>query len=219
MKNKIHQSDCIEFMANLGDDSVDLTLTDIPYNAVNRSDNGIRNLDKGEADILTFDIKEFCESVYRITKNNIIIFCAKEQFSGIYSFFTKQKGTTRGIVWEKTNPSPMNGEFIYLSGIELAVWFKKAGSRGFNAFCKNTIFRHPLGSSKYHPTEKNHSLLKELILDNSNFGDLIFDPCCGSGSTLICAKELGRDYLGCDISEKYAKLSERRVNKAIRALI
>lgn len=51
MKNEIHQSDCIEFMANLGDDSVDLTLTDIPYNAVNRSGGNMRNLDKGDAEL------------------------------------------------------------------------------------------------------------------------------------------------------------------------
>lgn len=97
MKNEVYQSDCIEFMANLGDNSVDLTLTDIPYGEVNRSDNGIRKLDRGDADILTFDIKEFCESVYRITKNNIIIFCGKGQFSQIYSFFHKAKRHGKGV--------------------------------------------------------------------------------------------------------------------------
>ena len=156
---------------------------------------------------------------YRVSKDIIIIFCGKGQFSKIFNYFTAKNGTTRALVWEKTNPCPMNAEKLYLSGIELAVWFRKPNSKAFNAFCKNTVFRHPCGSSKYHPTEKNHVLLKELILDNSNFGDLVFDPCCGSGSTLICAKELGRDFLGCDISEKYAKLSEKRVKKAIRALM
>lgn len=43
----IRQGDCIELMKYLGDESVDLTLTDIPYGAVNRKSNGLRNLDKG----------------------------------------------------------------------------------------------------------------------------------------------------------------------------
>ena len=48
----------------------------------------------------------------------------------------KKLGTVRHLVWEKTNPSPMNGQYIYLSGIENAVWFKKKGAT-FNAHCKN----------------------------------------------------------------------------------
>lgn len=67
------------------------------------------------------------------------------------------------MVWQKTNPSPMNGQYIYLSGIEDAIWFKNKGSV-FNARCKNTVFKHPCGRSKLHPTEKNHNLIKELIL-------------------------------------------------------
>lgn len=45
-------------------------------------------------------------------------------------------------IWRKTNPSPMNGQHIYLSGIENAVWFKKRGGV-FNAHCKNTVFDYP----------------------------------------------------------------------------
>ena len=98
----------------------------------------------------------------------------------------EKKGTVRQLVWCKTNPSPMNGQHIYLSGIENAVWFKKRGGV-FNARCKNTVFNYPCGRSKLHPTEKNHDLLKELILDNSQEGDLIFDPCMGSGHILVYA--------------------------------
>lgn len=47
-----------------------------------------------------------------------------------------RKGTVRPIIWEKTNPSPMNGQYIYLSGVEMAVWFKKSGAKHFNAHCK-----------------------------------------------------------------------------------
>ena len=150
---KLYQGDCIAKLATMQDNSVNFTLTDIPYDAVNRASNGLRKLDKGNADILTFDLLVFLEQVYRVTSNSICIFCGKEQFSVIYEFFANKKGTVRPIIWEKTNPSPMNGQYIYLSGVELAVWFKKSGAKVFNAHCKNTVFRHPNGRSKLHPIE------------------------------------------------------------------
>ena len=67
-----------------------------------------------------------------------------------------------------------------------------------------------MGSSKLHPTEKNHKLLKELIEDNSNEGQLIFDPCAGSGSTCLVAKELGRNYIGIDCIEEYYNIMKAR---------
>ena len=53
---KLLQGDCMELMNNIPNESIDLVLTDIPYNVVNREDNGLRKLDKENADILTFDL-------------------------------------------------------------------------------------------------------------------------------------------------------------------
>lgn len=210
---EIRKGDCMELMENMKDNSVDFILTDIPYNVVNRDSNGLRKLDKGKADILTFDLLDFLEKCYSITNNSICIFCSKEQFSLIYEFFVNKKGTVRPIIWEKTNPSPMNGQYIYLSGVEFAVWFKKRGGKGtFNAHCKNVVFRHPSGRSKLHPTEKNHKLLEELILDNTNKGDTILDPCCGSGSHLLVANILGRNAIGFELDEHYFNIAKERLN-------
>ena len=209
--NEIINIDCMNYMKNMDDVSVNFTLTDIPYNAVNRKSNGLRNLDKSKADILTFDLSDFLEQIYRITKNSIVIFCGKEQFSQIYDFFANKKGTVRPIVWQKSNPSPMNGQYVYLSGVELAVWFKRSGATTFNAHCKNTVFKFPNGTSKKHPTEKNHQLLKELILDNTNENDIVFDPCAGSGSHLLVAKQLNRQYLGCELDSHYFNIANQRI--------
>ena len=204
----------MDYMKTMSDDCVHLTLTDIPYGVVNRDSNGLRNLNKEEADVMTFDLLDFLSEVYRVTSGTIIIFCSKEQISEIYKFFDeKQKkklGTVRHLVWEKTNPSPMNGQYIYLSGIENAVWFKKKGAT-FNAHCKNPVFRYACGRSKLHPTEKNHDLLKELILDNSNEGDIVFDPCAGSGSHLLVAKENNRQWLGVELNREYFNIASERV--------
>ena len=205
-------------MHQMEDNSVDFTLTDIPYNAVNRESNGLRNLDKGMADVMHFDLNVFLQEVYRVTKNSVCIFCGKEQFSGIYEYFAKQKGTVRPIIWEKSNPSPMNGQYIYLSGVEFAVWFKKSGAKTFNAHCKNTVFKFPNGHSKVHPTEKNHNLLKQLIEDNSNVGDVIFDPCSGSGSHGVVAIENNRAFIGCEINTHYCTLGNQRIQQLIEKI-
>ena len=105
----------------------------------------------------------------------------------------------------------MNGQYIYLSGIEMAVWFKKAGAKTFNARCKNTVFKFAAGSSKIHKTEKNHKLLEDLILDNSNEEEIVFDPCCGSGSTLLVSKKLNRKYLGFELNEEMSIKAKERL--------
>ena len=207
----LFHGDCLEIMKNIEDKTANFILTDIPYAEVNRSSNGLRNLDKGNADVLTFNLYSFLEELYRITSNSICVFCGREQFSTIYSFFANKKGTVRPIVWEKTNPSPMNGQHIYLSGVEFAVWFKKSGGGTFNARCKNVVFRYPNGRSKLHPTEKNHDLLRDLILDNTNEYDVVFDPCCGSGSHCYVAKNLNRRFIGIELDENYFNIAKERI--------
>lgn len=209
-------------MNQMSDNSVDFTLTDIPYDGVTKNGSErakykgqLRSLNKGVADVMQFDIQQFLAEIYRVTSNSICVFCGWGQFSQITEFFVNQKGTTRTIIWEKSNPSPMNGQLIYLSGIEMAVWFKKAGAKTFNAHCKNTVFKYPCGRSKLHPTEKNHSLLKDLLMDNTNEGDVVFDPCAGSGAHCLVAAENGRRYLGCELDPIYCKIAAKRIQDII----
>lgn len=107
----------------------------------------------------------------------------------------------------------MNGEYIYLSGTENAVWFKKSGTGKMNCKCKKNYFIHSTGSSKYHPTEKNHKLLEELILDNTNEHDTVIDCCMGSGSTGIVAIKNHRNFIGIELDEKYFKIAKERIEK------
>ncbi len=54
-----------------------------------------------------------------------------------------------------------------------------------------------------HPTQKPEELLRKIILASSNEGDIILDPFLGSGTTLVCAEQLNRKWLGCDLSAEY----------------
>ena len=149
----IYNNDCMKILPTLDNKSVDLVVTDIPYGKVNRKHGSLRKLDKGKADIVTFDLGMFVNELARVTKGSIYIFCGTEQVSDIRKILIQNKMSTRLCIWEKTNPSPMNGDKIWLSGIECCV-FGRFPNATFNEHCKNTVFRYPCGRNKLHPTQK-----------------------------------------------------------------
>lgn len=65
-----------------------------------------------------------------------------------------------------------------------------------------------------HPTQKPEKLLAKIILASSNKGDFIFDPFAGSGTTLVTAKKLGRNFSGIEIDEYYSCLAQKRIQLA-----
>ncbi|MCB9896279.1 MAG: site-specific DNA-methyltransferase [Planctomycetes bacterium] len=64
-----------------------------------------------------------------------------------------------------------------------------------------------------YPTQKPLALLERLIGCFSNEGDLVADLCCGSGTTLVAAKLLGRRWLGVDSSAEAIALARRRLSQ------
>lgn len=202
--------DAIQLMRKLSDNSVDLFLTDIPYEKVNKKSNGLRILDKKEANAKTFNLKTFLKQSLRITKGSGYIFCGKEQVSKIFEFFDSNHLTTRLMIWEKTNPLPMNSKYTWLSGIETFIFFKKSGAT-FNERYKNSVIRYSNGSSKIHPTQKPLGLMEYLIEVSSNKEDLVFDPCVGSGTTAVASFRKTRNFIVGDINEKYINLTKERL--------
>ena len=68
----------------------------------------------------------------------------------------------------------------------------------------------------YHPTQKPLRLVRRAIVASSREGDLVFDPFCGSGTTGVASKELGRFFVGVEKEEGYAELAGRRIGAAER---
>ena len=66
-----------------------------------------------------------------------------------------------------------------------------------------------------YPTQKPLALLKRIIEASSNKGDLVFDPFCGSGTTLVAAKMLGRGWAGCDTVSDAIRTAEGRLDKLL----
>lgn len=217
--NKVYNCDCIVDMKSLPDQSVDMILTDIPYgevtkNGAERAKYGgqLRKIDKGAADTLTFDLDTFLEQSARITKGSVYIFCGIEQVSKIYSYFDKHKDfMVRQSGWRKTNPSPANGQHMWLSSLENCIFAKRRKTK-FNQSCKNSIWDFPVGRSKRHPTEKPLKLFEYLIESSSDEGDIVLDPCMGSGTTAEACINLNRKYIGYEINKEYYKIAEERIS-------
>lgn len=204
--------DSLKILTTMSDKSVDMTLTDIPYGGVNRKSNGLRNLDKGVADTVDFDMQVLLRHLIRVTKGSLYIFCGANQVSEIFDTFNQSGLSSRVCVWKKTNPSPMNGEHIWLSGVEFCVFGKHKGAT-FNQHCKNVVWEFPVQRSTIHPTQKPIRLFDYLIESSSNKNDLIFDPFSGSGTTAICCKRTGRNYIAIEKNPVWFEASKERLEK------
>jgi site-specific DNA-methyltransferase (adenine-specific) len=65
-----------------------------------------------------------------------------------------------------------------------------------------------------HPTQKPEKLLAKIILASTNEGDVVLDPFCGSGTTSVVAKKLGRSFIGIERDKTYCGLAEKRLQMA-----
>ena len=68
--------------------------------------------------------------------------------------------------------------------------------------------------SEDYPTQKPIKLLDRIIKASSNEGDLVLDPFCGSGTTLVAAELLDRRYIGIDINQNTIDKAHKRLNEA-----
>lgn len=208
-----YHGDCLDILPTL--EKVDLVLTDPPYNGVNRKSNGLRNLNKGKADIGEFDILLLTEMLVDSSKGSGYIFCGIGQISYIKEVFDKKNVSSRLGFWEKTNPSPMNCEHLFMSATEPIMYFKKPNAV-FNTRYRKCIFKYPSGNSNIHPTQKPIELFVEIMRISSKENDLVLDCFGGSGTTAIaCIKENRR----CIIIEKdkeYFDIMCKRIEEAIK---
>lgn len=205
----IYHGDCREVLPTL--EPVDLVLTDPPYNAINRETGGLRVIDKGAADSAPINIPELAAAFMALAPS-VYVWCSDEQFTE-WTVALKQSGaTTRVCAWWKSNPSPMNGEHLWLSAMELCVFGRRHGAT-FNQHCEAPVWRGPIAQGNGHPTPKPLWLMHKLIGASSAVGGTVLDPFMGSGTTLRAAKDLGRTAIGIELDERYCEIAARRCSQ------
>lgn len=221
--NKIYNEDCLEGMKNIENQSVDMILTDPPYNISVKNNfhtMGRFGIDFGDWD-KTFNLTEWLSIALDKLKQggNIIIFNSWKNLGDIGHYLKENDCLLKEqIVWKKTNPMPRNRDRLYVTSCEFAIWATKNKGWTFNRQRKNyenAVFEYPIVShnKRYHPTQKPVELMMDLIKIHTNQNDIVLDPFAGSGTTCVAAKKLNRRFLGFEIDCKYNDLANQRLNE------
>lgn len=190
-------------MKDWPDKSIGLVLTDPPYNG---------GLDYGDTtdDSRPFDIYiEWLNNVIleceRVCRGPVLVFLSKP---GMMGMIARRRPWWIGVwVGGGANPAGPNNGLMFSPSYEPCLFY---GNRYGIKACISDVWNSPAERSNYnHPCPKPLRLMKKII--DLLTADLILDPFCGSGTTCVAAKLIGRRFIGIDISPEYCKIAEMRL--------
>ena len=207
--NKIYQGDCLEVMKTFPDKSIDLVLTDPPYNAKNIGPN--QRVYEGQAMQLSLkDYKKFCSDWFkeadRVGKTlvftpGIANVCFYPQPSWI-------------LCWHKPAAVSFNRFGGFNAWEPIMVYGKIAkGKRLPQDYILHNTLNFSNGAERDHPCPKPLELMKLFVDKFCPEGGIVLDPFAGSGTSLVSAKHLGRKYIGIDIIANYCEISKGRLKQ------
>jgi adenine-specific DNA-methyltransferase len=205
-RNRIINGDCVSVLADLPANSIDLVLTDPPYlvNFHDRSGRSISGDDNGRW------LKPAFRQIYRVLKPGR--FCVSFYgWNKVDEFFAAWKAAgfrpSGHLVWPK-NYASSRGMLAYQH--EQAYLLAK-GNPARPARPLPDVLEWRYTGNRLHPTQKPVPALKPVIEAFTRRGDTVLDPFCGSGSTLLAAKILGRRYIGIELEREYCAAAQRRL--------
>ena len=216
-KNMIHKL--------IGRDKIKMLLCDIPYGiAIVESKQNFGNITTNHKVILNDQVQtdeayarfnqEWLEVIkpYLAKKNSCYIFNSDKMI-----FFLREGMFQAGfkfsqlIIWVKSHA--VIGRLNYLPQHELIAfgWF---GTHEFKKAQDKSVLYYPRpNKSKLHPTMKPIPLLRNLILNSSSIGDIVFDGFLGSGSSILASEQVKRICYGCELDPDYCQVIIDRVSK------
>jgi site-specific DNA-methyltransferase (adenine-specific) len=228
----LHCADALEFMRSLPDASVDLVVTSPPYNLKNSSGNGMKDGRGGKwknaALIKGYQNYDDCmpHDEYSSWQRS----CLQEMLRLIPEngaiFYNHKWRVQNGLIQDRSE---------IVAGLpvrQIIIWKRKGGinfNRGYFLPTYEVIYL--ICKPKFRLTEKASALTdvweigqenknshpapfpEELItrIIKSTDANIVLDPFMGSGTTAVCARKLGRKFLGCDISSDYVTLANQRL--------
>lgn len=230
---KLYNADCLEVLKGLESNSVDLVVTDPPYEISANNGGGSINKQKKfnkslkalkEAKIIDgYAFEAVNTELVRVMKSiNIYIWCNKAQIPKYFNFYVDILNCKFDIIcWHKTNALPTYKN-KYLTDTEYCLYFRKGGycdpsqtekeERYENA---KTYYLAPLNQKDkklyLHPTIKPLDLTEKFIKNSSKEGEVVLDCFMGSGTIGVACKRLKRNFIGIELDKEYYRIAKERI--------
>ncbi len=192
--NKIICGDCLEVMRDWPDNCVDLVLTDPVYQDID----SYKYLFEQSGRLLNSTGQLICyfADIYLPEIMNL----DKFGLNWIKLIVERNVGVA-GTLWK----------YHCKTGCKHALWFYKSNLPNDINWITDFYYSKPDGDNVFHTWGKNFPTLYEMIIRHTKPNNIILDPFCGSGTTCVAAKMLGRKYIGIDISEEYCRIARQRL--------
>jgi site-specific DNA-methyltransferase (adenine-specific) len=231
----VMHGNCLDIFKNIDDGTVDLIVTDPPYNLSKDYGNNSDKLERSE--YLDFSYKWLSEAK-RVLKRTgtIYVFMGVRYISYIYEILEKDLGFifNSWITWSYTQGigktkgfSPRHDDILMftksddfkfnLDSVRIPQKYYRSvnNMRGANPgnVWEFSHVHYCQSNRQNHPTQKPEALFERMILASSDENDLILDPFCGSGTSLRVCQQLNRRAAGIEINEQYVNMIKERLNQ------
>lgn len=230
MINKLYNDDCMNILSSIDTNSIDLICIDPPYEI----DYQNHNWDK--ANSLNWELLK--EEYFRILKptGNLIVFQGWSNVSKTKEILETKFQLNNWIIWDRIKGRGAKTNVV--STREDILWFSKTKEYTYNKIWSNIKKKTsglgdkngqpnralsnvwtdispivPWSSERVqHPTQKPLQLMERIITIWSNENDLVLDTFAGSGSTLVAALKLHRNFIGIEMDKEYFDIVVKRID-------
>ena len=231
--NKIIQGDTLSVLKTLPSESVNCVVTSPPYNKGFYDKHTPSKHDVWQQrNVIYGDFKdnlppekyikqqiEVLKELTRIIKKNGSIFYNHKvvivNHKAIFPEYVFKYNVRQIIIWNRKS-SPQLAPIRFYPTTEYIFWITKTNIqpkfKRKNLIYTKEIWDLPIRPDKNHPAPFPVELPKNCILATTDENDIVLDPYMGIGNTAIACKELGRKYIGIEISPEYCEIAKRRIN-------
>ena len=225
---QVYNTDAIEWLKTLDNDSVDLIVSDPPYRVTQHGHSGLGGIFKtkvGEDKKLNgklfehneVDVNDYAGELYRVLKpdNHCYIMTNDRNLQNFMNVFTNIGfNFCKLLIWDKQNK--ITNQY-YMNQVEYILFMYKGRNKQINNCGTSNLIsvNNVKNKTHNHPTEKPVELMEILIKNSTNEGDLVLDPFVGVGATPVACQNLKRNFIGCELDKVYYDTTMERLNEGI----
>lgn len=218
----LYHANCLDVLPMFEANSIDLVLTDPPYEAEAHTLGRRQRAGRGVAErpipfaAISEDVRQRSAAlIAKLARRWVLTFCQVEAaMTWRAAYEAAGLEYKRACVWIKPDGAPQFTGDRPGMGYETIVALHPPGRSRWNGGGQHGVFTFPTdqrGDPLRHPTQKPLRLMRSLIALFSDPGELILDAFAGAGTTLIAAKAIGRRAIGIELDERYCDIAAQRL--------